>query len=243
MKTSNELAKELAAAKNRELTEAKQQIVSSFQSEIAGRSFVWRFVGRNNQRAIGYIQYGRKVILDTWFCENDQVKVKIEQRTVIALLLPSKKNSFEETSLKCDRRDETHEHIEKTKLNLGHEVSNDAFNSVWNSVHSITGAALSLWSDLANLPLTSPNDEEKISILDFPHLVLPHDEASIVSGSFLVSDTIYLLTQNSIRFALEKIYEAERIDSRCARLYEACDLAYVTRRRASLASLKEKLKK
>lgn len=107
-----------------------------------------------------------------------------------------------------------------------HAVSTSSFNDI---TYSYTKDAPAECRAVGDFPL------------DVPHVVLEYSEANIVTGPFLVSNTVYLISPNSLSFARAKIAKDEATDRRCASLYEACDYAYVNRKRASIASLRQKL--
>lgn len=66
-------------------------------------------------------------------------------------------------------------------------------------------------------------------------------ESSYLARPFLLDNYVYLLTPNSVQQARAQIAEEEARDARCSGLYEACDMAYVERKRETLASLRRKL--
>jgi hypothetical protein len=238
------LTAKLAVAKRAAVQSANDAMLNEFRTKLCGHAFAWRHVGRANARSVGFTLYGRKAELDTW-SQPEEMKVKYSSRSVSVSIDPSKR-AFEPARISCGSREDTGDSVARLLSETLHEIDPATFETLWVDAKGLTGNLLGTFAALAGTELTtaapyrSPNAEE-LPALDCPHLVLPHDEANLVSGPFLVCDTIYLLTPNSRAYAARKLAEGESADARCSHLYETCDMAYVTRKRASIASLRARL--
>lgn len=238
MKSIKELEGELAAAKAAQLVTKKEELVKPFVDQIAGRCFLYRDPSKRCN-ITGFVKYGKTVKFDTNEHQGDHVD--IDEDRVYAQSVPG----FWYVGNVVQAKKETgvcHKYLHDTIKWHTKEVSLAAFMAAWESVGVLASSMQTRWAAAHDVPELVVYSEPKKGELDAPFITLEPGEGWLVGEPVFRIGNQYLITPNSVRFALDKLDENEAIEARCSHLYEACDMAYVTRKRACMDSLRAKLR-
>jgi hypothetical protein len=89
--------------------------------------------------------------------------------------------------------------------------------------------------------LSVPEHSEDDAAVDLPTVQLESYEACYARGWFLLPDYRMILTPSSRAAVLRSIRKEREGDARISHLLESCDMDYIERKTATLASLEKKV--
>ncbi len=239
MKTSQQLKAELAQAEALEKKEQTEAFLKPFRDELAGRYFAYRYRGRAPAFVTGYVSYGKTVKLNSdgdravmgvsrvWVCTGTYHHAQVKEI----------KRESQEVYMQCSG-DHTRTHRR--------EITVEEFNQAWDAPAALVEALVDKWcrtegTRVEHQPDISFGAKESGLPLDIPYLEMQPGWVRFFPKDFMLHGERYLLTPNSRVAVLAKLDEEENRDSRCSHLYEACDMAYVERKRETIAEIRRRL--
>ena len=236
MNAVKELEIQLAAAKKEQADSERAAFLMPFLT-VTGKCFLYRDPSKRCN-VVGFVKYGKDVEMKV--CEHRGTYAQLKEDRVFAQSVPSFWYVGNVVQAKKDSS-ATYSHFHDLSQWHVKEVDAGVFKAAWESVGILAGMMMAKWEADTDTPPLPDMVSEPVGDLDLPHVVLEGMEPSIVGQSCFLIGSRFLVTANSRALAYAKIAEDEAIDARCSHLYEQCDMAYVTWKRAAIASLRRKL--
>lgn len=241
---STELKRQLEAALAKEKADAEEKIVNEFRAALEGKYFFMRWTWREGQ-SVAVVRYTgfKPARTDKDACA---FNVVYDSATATVSVSNSKKtrHCFEPVGVRRDAHTQCQAaHISDITRHHVKEISKEHYQQFWDTPRLLAEAQIHLWLARVDVPALEVSYEEPFTeaVIDVPHVVIEGPEKSIIHGSpFFLPGSRHLVSPNAKAFVRAKIHEEEATEARCSHLYEACDMNYVTAKRASIAALRAK---
>jgi len=237
MDTITQLEQQLAKAKAKAVVDQKAELLTAIKEAVGGKCYAFTFKGRSPAFCIGFKRFMNNAKIYGWSEATPSVEI-----TVQSILVET--GTYKEANSRMIKREisvQRFTSVYNATTGTGREIGLREFNDAWAIPDTISQVLAKDWAKRIGVTQELESNEN-VPKLDIPYIEVTPPESNFLRRPFLLEGYLYLVTPESIRFAIEVINESEGRDSRCSHLFEACDSQYLTGKRQVISSLLGKLR-